>query len=350
MNWNGRHFLEKYLPGVEAYSQLPDVEVIVADNASTDDSLSYLQTKHPNVRIIQLDKNYGFADGYNRALQQVDADYYVLLNSDVEVSEGWLQPMLDLMRQKPDIAACMPKIRAISDRNCFEHAGAAGGFIDKYGYTFCRGRLFDTVEKDVGQYDSEMEIFWATGACCMIRAKLFHDLGGFDSAFFAHMEEIDLCWRLKNAGYTIWYTPLSVVYHVGGGMLPSSSPFKTFLNYRNNLLMMYKNLPTGCRKRILFIRITLDYISAVHSLLKGDISILKSVWKAHWGFRKLRCKYNQTEAPLSYPTCIYQHSVVYQYFFKGCKTFERLMIFSRPLKISFMRRCDKNFSEKIVEK
>ena len=329
LNWNGRHFLEKYLPGVEAYSQLPDVDIIVADNASTDDSLSYLQTHHSDIRIIRLDKNYGFAEGYNRALQQVEAEYYVLLNSDVEVSEGWLQPMLDLMRQKPDIAACMPKIRAISDRSYFEHAGAAGGFIDKYGYTFCRGRLFHTVEKDAGQYGTEMEIFWATGACCMIRAKLFHEFGGFDSAFFAHMEEIDLCWRLKNAGYTIWYTPRSVVYHVGGGMLPQSSPFKTFLNYRNNLLMMYKNLPRKNRKRILTIRITLDYVSAVHSLLKGDISVLKAVWKAHRSFRKLRRGYPQKDVPLSYPACVYQHSVVYQYFIRGRKTFESLCIFAK---------------------
>ena len=325
LNWNGKYFLEKYLPFAEAYSQLPNVEVIVADNASTDDSLSYLQTNHPRVRIIQLDKNYGFAEGYNRALQQVNADYYVLLNSDVEVTEGWLQPMLDLMRQKSDIAACMPKIRAVSDRDCFEHAGAAGGFIDKYGYTFCRGRLFQTVEKDVGQYDSEMEIFWATGACCMIRAKPFHEMGGFDWAFFAHMEEVDLCWRLKNAGYTIWYTPRSTVYHVGGGMLPQSSPFKTFLNYRNNLLMMYKNLPCKDRKRILNIRITLDYLSAVYSLLKGNISIFKAVWKAHKDYRKLRREYRQKGAPLSYPACVYQRSVVYQYFIKGHKTFESLI-------------------------
>ena len=324
LNWNGRRFLEKYLPGVELYSQLPGVELIVADNASTDNSVSYLKENHPRIRIIRLDKNYGFAEGYNRALQQVDADYYVLLNSDVEVTEGWLQPMLGLMQQKPDIAACMPKIRAAADRTRFEHAGAAGGFIDKYGYTFCRGRVFHTVENDNGQYDSEMEIFWATGACCMIRANLFHESGGFDSNFFAHMEEIDLCWRLKNAGYTIWYTPLSVVYHVGGGMLPQSSPFKTFLNYRNNLLMMYKNLPAKHRKHILFIRMTLDGLSVIHSLLKGDISALKTVWKAHQSYRKLRGEYSRKSEVTSYPSCVYQRSVVDQYFIKGHKTFESL--------------------------
>ena len=313
---------------MEAYSQMPDVEVIVTDNASTDDSVSYLQTNHPKIHIICLDKNYGFAEGYNRALQQIEADFYVLLNSDVEVTENWLQPMLDLMRQKSDIAACMPKIRSVADRSFFEYAGAAGGFIDKYGYTFCRGRMFDTVEKDVGQYDSEMEIFWATGACCMIRAKLFHETGGFDGLFFAHMEEIDLCWRLKNAGYTIWHTPHSVVYHVGGGMLPQSSPFKTFLNYRNNLLMMYKNLPHHRRSRILCIRMTLDWISAVHSLLKGNFSTLKTVWKSHREYRKLRREYRlpsiKTGVTASYPSCVYHRSVVYQYFIKNVRRFSQI--------------------------
>jgi len=333
LNWNGKHFLEKYLPKVKEYSQFPDVEVIVADNASTDDSISCLQNSHPDIRIIQLDKNYGFAEGYNRALQQVTADYYVLLNSDVEVTENWLQPMLDLMQQKPDIAACMPKILSAADRSCFEYAGAAGGFMDKYGYTFCRGRLFHTVEKDVGQYDSEMEIFWATGACCMINAKLFHKMGGFDNIFFAHMEEIDLCWRLKNAGYTIWYTHRSAVYHVGGGMLPQSSPFKTFLNYRNNLLMMYKNLPQKNRKRTLYLRMSLDGLSTVHSLLKGDTSVFKAVWKAHKSYRKLRNlthNFDCAQQPkgrgefLSYPSCVYHRSIVYQYFIKGRKIFNSI--------------------------
>ena len=316
------------MPIVEVHSQLPGVDIVVADNASTDDSVSYLKANHPNIRIIQLDMNYGFAEGYNQALLHVDADYYVLLNSDVEVTEGWLQPMLVLMRQKTHIAACMPKIRAVTNRDYFEYAGAAGGFMDKYGYVFCRGRLFHTVEKDTGQYDSETEIFWATGACCMINAKLFHKIGGFDIQFFAHMEEIDLCWRLKNTGYTIWYTPRSVVYHVGGGTLPQSSPYKTYLNYRNNLLMMYKNLTPGKRRKlILIIRMILDGISAAHSLLKGDSSVLKAVWKAHINYRKLRRVYlppDETETPHHFPSCVYQHSVVYQYFLKGCKRFGNL--------------------------
>ena len=332
LNWNGKHFLEKYLPGVIAVSQLPDVEITVADNASTDDSIPYLQTHHPEISIIRLDKNYGFAEGYNRALQQVEADYYVLLNSDVEVTPGWLQPLLGLMQQKPDIAACMPKICAADDHSRFEYAGAAGGFMDKYGYAFCRGRLFRTVEKDAGQYDSEMEIFWATGACCMIQAKLFHQMGGFDGSFFAHMEEIDLCWRLKNAGYTVWYTPHSVVYHVGGGMLPASSPFKTFLNYRNSLLMMYKNLPRTQRKRILRIRMVFDGLSAASSLLKGDIQTVKAIWKAHKDYKKLRRLSSDTNKFLSYPSCVYHRSIVYQYFIKGCKRYEEL-----PTIIMFQR-------------
>jgi len=328
LNWNGRHFLEKYLPVVEAYSQFPDVDIVVADNASTDDSVSYLQANHPHVSIIQLDMNYGFAEGYNQALLHVDADYYVLLNSDVEVTEGWLQPMIDLMLQKQNIAACMPKIRSASNRDYFEYAGAAGGFMDKYGYIFCRGRMFHTIEKDTGQYNSETEIFWATGACCMINAKLFHIVGGFDIQFFAHMEEIDLCWRLKNAGYTIWYTPRSVVYHMGGGTLSQSSPVKTFLNYRNNLLMLYKNLtPKKRRIYILLLRMMLDGISAAHSLLKGDISVLVAVWKAHFNYRKMRSLYlppDKTEVPPSYPSCVYRHSVVFQYFVKGRKKYKEL--------------------------
>ncbi len=330
LNWNGKHLLEKYLPNVVAYSQLPGVSVIVADNASTDYSLQYLRTYHSDIRIIELDENYGFAEGYNKALQQVEADYYILLNSDVDVTNGWLQPLLDLMQQKTDIAACMPKIRSTADRSSFEYAGAAGGFIDKYGYTFCRGRLFDTVEKDTGQYDNELEIFWATGACYMIKAQLFHEMGGFDGAFFAHMEEIDLCWRLKNAGYTIWYTPHSVVYHVGGGMLPQKSSFKTFLNYRNNLLMMYKNLlPGKHRQRILCMRMVLDFVSALYSLLRGDFSMLRTVWKAHKSYRKLYREYrlspDNTKHPIGYPSRVYKKSVVYQYFIKRRRTFKSVV-------------------------
>jgi GT2 family glycosyltransferase len=328
LNWNGQHLLQKYLPSVEAFSQLPNVEIIVADNASTDSSVLWLQTACPRIRIISLDRNYGFAEGYNRALQQVEADYYVLLNTDVEVTEGWLQPMFQMMQQKPEMAACMPKILADANHSRFEYAGAAGGYIDKYGYVFCRGRLFHSVESDNSQYETDAEVFWATGACCMIRAKLFHAAGGFDSNFFAHMEEIDLCWRLKKAGYSIWCTPRSAVYHAGGGMLPQSSPFKTYLNYRNNLLMMYKNLPKRHRKRILCLRMGLDIISSIHSLLKGDISVLKAVWKAHCHYRKLRrtCRLpaDAGEAVSRPLPCVYQGSAVFQYFILGRHKFDNL--------------------------
>ncbi len=326
LNWNGKHFLEEYLPKVESYSQFPDVSIVVTDNGSTDDSVSYLQKYHPNVRLILLDKNYGFAEGYNRALQQVDSDYFVLLNSDVEVTENWLQPLIDQM-QTSGVAACMPKIRSVADRTSFEYAGAAGGFIDRLGYPFCRGRIFHTVEKDTGQYDSPIEIFWATGACCLIKADIFRQMGGFDAYFFAHMEEIDLCWRIKNAGYTIRYTPESTVYHVGGGMLPQKSPFKTYLNYRNNLLMMYKNLPKKHKTRTLAFRIILDTISSFHSLLQGDTSVIKAVWKAHASFWKALPQYQKlsVEQPLSFPSCVYPRSLVFQYFIKRKKYYREMI-------------------------
>jgi GT2 family glycosyltransferase len=331
LNWNGKTFLKTYLSKVEQYSRLPGVRIIVADNASTDNSLAYLQMHHPGIEVIRLDRNYGFAEGYNRALQQVQSDYYVLLNSDAEVTENWLQPMLDVMRRKPDVAACMPKILSAAEPEMFEYAGAAGGFMDKYGYMFCRGRLFHTLEKDTGQYDSESEIFWVTGACCMIRAKLFHEMGGFDGFFFAHMEEIDLCWRLKNAGYVIWYTPKSKVYHVGGGTLPQQSPYKTFLNYRNNLLMMYKNLPEKHRNRTLFLRIVMDWISAANSLLHGDTTVLRAVLQAHGAYRKALPEYRKyRKKPVSFPSCVYHRSVVYQYFIKGIRKFGQLKNDSRP--------------------
>ncbi|MDR0714385.1 MAG: glycosyltransferase family 2 protein [Bacteroidales bacterium] len=315
LNWNGCHYLERFLPSVEAYSQLPDVSVIVADNGSTDDSVACLRTRFPSVRILLLDRNYGFAEGYNRALRQVDARYYVLLNSDVEVTANWLPPLIAMMEKNENAAACMPKIKSEARRDFFEYAGAAGGFMDKYGYAFCRGRLFDTVERDCGQYDSETEVFWAAGACCIVRASFFHEAGGFDDAFFAHMEEIDLCWRWKNAGYSILYTPESTVYHVGGGMLPKDSPFKTFLNYRNNLLMMYKNLPRQYRFRRLLLRRLMDYAAAIRGLLSGQ-PVLKPVLKAHRDFRKMKRAYRDLPRPKDFPSCVYPGSIAYQYFVK----------------------------------
>ena len=242
LNWNGRHFLEKFLPGVAQHSR-DLARIVVADNASTDDSLAYLKANFPEVDIIRLDQNYGFTGGYNRALQQVQEPYYVLLNSDVEVSEGWLNPLMQFMEKHPEVAACQPKIRSYNDRHLLEHAGAAGGFIDYLGYPFCRGRIYNHLEEDKGQYDQAVPVFWATGACLFIRRDDFRNENGFDEQFFAHMEEIDLCWRLQQSGKQIWVIPQSTVYHVGGGTLPKNNPRKTFFNFRNNLMMLFKNLP-----------------------------------------------------------------------------------------------------------
>ena len=243
LNWNGRHYLEKFLPGVVKYSSEPGIQVVVADNGSTDDSLKFLRQQYPEITIIEFDKNHGYAEGYNKALKLITARYFVLLNSDVEVTPNWLNPLVCLMEQDDKIAVCMPKIRSFDNRGYFEYAGAGGGFIDRFGYPFCRGRILNHIEEDTGQYDSVREIFWASGACLFIRSELFIQSGGFDPGFFAHMEEIDLCWRFKNQGYKILYSPDSIIYHVGGGTLPNQHPGKLYLNFRNNLFVLYKNLP-----------------------------------------------------------------------------------------------------------
>ena len=245
LNWNGRQMLERYLSTVLLYS-CEETSVIVADNASTDDSVEFLKTHFPDVPTILLDQNYGFADGYNKALAQVEAEYYLLLNSDVEVTHHWLTPLLEFMDSHPEVAACQPKILSMADKDCFEYAGASGGFLDRLGYPFCRGRIFDTVEPDNGQYDYAMEIMWATGACLLIRSEDYWNVGGLDGRFFAHNEEIDLCWRLRLLGRKIYCIPESAVCHLGGGTLPKGNPMKTFLNFRNNLTMLYKNLPSKC--------------------------------------------------------------------------------------------------------
>jgi GT2 family glycosyltransferase len=240
LNWNGKNFLQKFLPSVIENSD--NASIYVADNGSEDGSVDFLKQNFPSINIICFEKNYGFAKGYNMALQQIEAEYFVLLNSDVEVTPNWISPIITFLDSKEDYVACQPKILSYYDRSYFEYSGGAGGFIDRYGYPFCRGRLFDTLEKDNGQYDEDCEIFWATGACLFVRAQVFHEFGGFDEDFFAHMEEIDLCWRFKNAGYKIGYCHSSVIYHVGGGSLPKSSPYKTYLNIRNNEVMLIKNL------------------------------------------------------------------------------------------------------------
>ena len=283
LNWNGRAMLERFLPSVVSHSG--DATIVVADNGSTDNSVEFLQEHYPQVRLIALEKNYGFAEGYNRALQQVEADYYVLLNSDVECTPHWMDPVIAMMEANPKVAVAQPKLLMYDQRDTFEYAGGAGGFIDSHGYPFCRGRLFSTLEKDHGQYDDECDIFWATGACMFVRASVWKELGGLDGDFFAHMEEIDFCWRIHLAGYRVRYCPQSAVYHVGGGTLPKSSPFKTELNFRNNLSMLYKNLPENSRGRVLAMRMWLDRVAAVKFLLEGHVGEYRAVRKAHRQYR-----------------------------------------------------------------
>ena len=288
LNWNGLEMLKRYFPSLVAGTPQDGAFIVVADNGSTDGSLEWLQTEYPAIRTIALDRNYGFTGGYNRALQEIDADYYVLLNSDIEVTGGWLEPLLAFMEENPDAGICQPKILSDRERESFEYAGAAGGFIDRYGYPFCRGRILSNIEKDNGQYDTPQECFWASGACMVVRSSLFHHLGGLDESFFAHMEEIDFCWRAKLVGYEVWCVPQSKVYHLGGGTLPNNSPRKLYLNYRNNLLMLHKNLPDRIRRRRILTRMLLDGASALVYLATGRWSFFKAVPKAHRDFLKMK--------------------------------------------------------------
>ena len=286
LNWNGAEMLRRYLPSVVKNTA---EEVIVADNGSTDNSLEVLAKEFPSVKTIVLDKNYGFAEGYNRAIGQVDSEYVVLLNSDVEVTEGWLTPLLDYMDAHQDVAAVQPKIRSWLKRTHFEHAGAAGGYLSKLYYPYCRGRVLWHVEEDKGQYDTEAEVDWTSGACMCVRTKVYKECGGLDAAFFAHMEEIDLCWRMRNAGWRLVCLPQSVVYHLGGGALSYESPRKTYLNHRNNLLMIYKNKQHPCG--VLFVRGILDFAAAVFYLLQGRLGAFKAVFQARRDYRKMRKEY-----------------------------------------------------------
>ena len=287
LNWNGEKFLNQFLPVLLRNTQLPGVDIYVADNASTDNSLSLIEEQFPTVKTLLLDKNYGFAGGYNKALAQINADYFVLLNSDVEVTENWLQPLLNYMNENADVAACQPKIKSFYNRDYFEHAGASGGFIDYLGFPFCRGRVVGTAEMDRGQYDTVIDVFWATGACLLIRSELYNQVGGLDDEFFAHMEEIDLCWRLKGQGFRIVCIPQSEVYHVGGGTLQVEHPHKTYLNFRNNLLMLYKNLPQKSLHKIMRWRKLFDYAAAFQLFVTGKPQNAKSVLKARKDFKKM---------------------------------------------------------------
>ncbi|MGQ0739769.1 MAG: glycosyltransferase family 2 protein [Bacteroidota bacterium] len=285
LNWNGKKYLEQFLPAL-LKTTYQHMQVVIADNGSSDDSVEFLQQHYPAIRLIRFAKNHGFAKGYNEALKQVTAPYYVILNSDVEVQPGWLQPMVDLLETDRTIAVCQSKLLAWHDKRMFEYAGGAGGWLDKYGYPFARGRIFDKYEEDRGQYDTAEPIFWASGAAMFIRSSVFHELKGFDEYFFAHQEEIDLCWRIQLAGYTIYSCPASVVYHVGGGTLPKGNSLKTFLNFRNNRIMLSKNLPFAKKLQVVPVRNLLDAISAWKGLLSGDGGYFIAIVRAQVAFIK----------------------------------------------------------------
>ncbi len=331
LNWNGLGFLKKFLGTVIKNSGDKDTLICVADNGSTDGSPEWVKENFSNVRLIMLDKNYGFAGGYNQAIAQLDAKYFLLLNSDIEVTEGWLQPLVSFMDNNHDVASCQPKILSYNQKDHFEHAGAAGCFIDKYGYPFCRGRILNKIEKDIGQYDSQIDVFWSSGACMIVRADAWKKCGGFDPDFFAHMEEIDLCWRFHKAGYRVCFLPDSVIYHVGGGTLPYSSPLKTYLNFRNSLFLLYKNLPDKRLHRVLFVRKILDGMAAVFFLSKGSLESIRAVWKAHMDYykamadlRKKREKVKELEISKTEPEVL-NKSIVFEFYVKGNKTYKSLV-------------------------
>lgn len=326
LNWNGKQLFDTFLPSVIAHAG--NVPVIIADNASTDGSLEYLSENYPSVQLLPMDKNRGFAGGYNEALNQVDTDLYVIMNSDIETSEGWLKPLLTFMENHPEYAAVQPKIKAHARKDHFEHAGACGGFLDKNGYPFCRGRVFDHIEEDTGQYSTATDIFWASGACSVYRAEAFHEVGGFDEDFFAHMEEIDLCWRLQLAGHKLRCLPESTVYHLGGGTLNYMSPKKAFLNFRNSLFMITKNYQQGSLAWLIFKRLVLDGIAGVRFLTQLKPTFFWMVLKAHFQFygklRGLLKKRKQVVVRSHDIRGIYRKNIVLQYFVKKKRTFSEL--------------------------
>ena len=328
LGWNGRQFLENFLPSVVAYTTAPVYEIVYADNLSTDDSVAYVAAHFPNIRIIQNLSNKGFAAGYNECLSHISAKYYVLLNQDVEVSEGWLEPLVAIAEGDEKVAAVQPKIRSYHQKEYFEYAGAAGGLMDWMGYAFCRGRLFDTIEKDEGQYDTVENIFWASGAAMFVRANAYWQAGGLDEDFFAHQEEIDLCWRMKNLGYRIVVQPKAIVYHVGGGSLPQGNPTKTFLNFRNNLMMLYKNLPDAELWWKLPFRFILDWIAALYSVVSNkNLKDFIAIIRAQIDFIKklpiviAKRKLIKTKRP----DFLFQKNVVYQHFIRRKKYYSELL-------------------------
>ena len=323
LNWNGEKLLREFLPSVVKNTNTDLGRVVVVDNHSTDGSWICLEQEFPDVERVLFEDNFGFAGGYNRAIEMIEAEYVVLLNSDVEVAPGWLEPLVAVLDRDERVAAVQPKILAYRDKKKFEYAGAAGGYIDYLGFPFCRGRVMDTTEQADGQYDDEVDVFWATGASLCIRRDVYRATGGLDEAFFAHMEEIDLCWRLKNGGYTLKVVPSSVVYHLGGGSLPMNHPKKLFLNYRNNLLMLHKNLCAKQRKKIFFARVLLDTMAGGLFLLKGQWSNTRSVIRAYKAFREMRKAYPVPESSISL-SGIYPRSIVLEYFLRGKKKFSDL--------------------------
>ena len=328
LNYNGAGMLRRFLPSVIEYSH--EASIYVADNGSSDESCDVVRNEFPAVKLMVLDHNYGFAEGYNRALAQVDEEYAVLLNSDVEVTRGWLSPMTQFLDSNPEVAACQPKLLSFKQKDFFEYAGAAGGFIDKWGYTFCRGRIFNTVERDSGQYDDTTDVFWATGAALMIRNEVYKNNGGLDGRFFAHMEEIDLCWRLRSRGYRIACVPQSHVYHVGGATLKKENPQKTYLNFRNNLLMIYKNAPDYQLKKIMLFRKVFDNVAALKFLASGDYAAFKAVRKARRDFKAMRSGYDKARAEnmkLAVTTRIpevLKSSILYKYYLGFKHTYSSL--------------------------
>lgn len=328
LNWNGKKMLEEFLPFIFS-STYDNYSVVVADNGSTDDSIRFLEDFYPRIQILRSDVNNGFTKGYNDALKSVKADYYVLLNNDVEVKPGWIEPVITLMETDRTIAACQPKVLSFHDKKMFEYAGACGGWIDSYGYPFARGRVFDVCETDAGQYDTVQQIFWATGACLFVRAEAFHAVGGFDEYFFAHQEEIDICWRLQLAGNKIFVQPASVVYHVGGGTLPVGDARKVYLNFRNNLIMLTKNLPVGQSWWKIPFRISLNKFFALKALFAGEGKTFVAVFKAHlhylrWLFFEKNKKVSKNRSAKL--QSIYKGLVVWQYFIKKKKTFSEIVI------------------------
>ena len=354
LNWNTKGFLEKFLPGlISSVEKVDGAEVVVADNCSTDGSMEMMAEKFPKVRTLVFEKNFGFTGGYNRAFRAIDSEYFLLINSDIEVPEGWLQPLVDWMDTHPDCGACAPKLHSWQEKEKFEYAGAAGGYIDRFGYPLCRGRVLTMLEEDHGQYDTPKNVFWATGACLLIRSEVFRKLGGLDERFFAHMEEIDLCWRMQLHGWKVTVVPESVVYHVGGGTLPATSPFKLFLNYRNNKVMMVNNLAktialqhfkanTGIKqaarkgyrkaRRIIILRGISDNLAALIYLMTGKSECFKAVVKARKEARKLstRIDLHQIEAYLqqygdkAQVRGIYEKSMIFRFLLKGRRIFKEI--------------------------